>query len=430
MPPRAAKVVAYFTNAAVGLYAGDDVRVLGVPVGTIDSVEPQPNSVKVSITVQDGVNPSRCPGDHHLAEPGGRSVRAVHPGLQRWRGAGRRRRGAAETGVPVEWDDVKKQLTQLSAQLGPQDGAPGPLAFINQAADTLDGNGDSFRSALRELSQTAGRLGDSRGDLFGTIKNLQILVNALSNSNEQIVQFTDHVASVSQVLAESSAGLDQTLGALNQALVDVKGLLKDNNTALIDQVGKLAEFTQMLTDNSDNIEQVLHITPNGLANFYNIYNPAQGSLDGLLSLPNFANPVQFLCGGNFDVRPRRTTTSARTVSAHGSRAAPDRDELPAGAVPPDQQHHGVQQKSSTTPADRGQGADSGAVPAVECRTRRHPAEGPAGRDAQRPDPAAAGRPGPDFAGHAAGGTGPGAAGSGPLPAPPGARRARGCSAAR
>ncbi|MDR3663784.1 MAG: MCE family protein, partial [Mycobacterium sp.] len=207
------------------------------------------------------------------------------------------------TGVPVEWDDVKKQLTQLSAQLGPQAGSvQGPLAnFINQAADTFDGNGDSFRNALRELSQTAGRLGDSRGDLFGTVKNLQVLVNALSHSNEQIVQFTDHVASVSQVLADSSSGLDQTLSTLNQALGDVKGLLKDNNTALIEQVGKLADFTKVLNDQSDNIEQVLHVTPNGLANFYNIYNPAQGSLDGLLSLPNFANPVQFLCGGNFDV---------------------------------------------------------------------------------------------------------------------------------
>ena len=46
------KVVAHFTNA-VGLYAGDEVRVLGVPVGTIDSVEPQANSVKVSMTVKD-----------------------------------------------------------------------------------------------------------------------------------------------------------------------------------------------------------------------------------------------------------------------------------------------------------------------------------------------------------------------------------------
>ena len=178
----------------------------------------------------------------------------------------------------------------------------GPLSeFVNQAADTFDGNGDSFRNALRELSQTAGRLGDSRTDLFGTVRNLQVLVNALSNSNEQIVQFSNHVASVSQVLADSSKDLDVTLGTLNQALGDVKGFLNKNNEALIGQVGKLADFTKILTDHSDDIEQILHITPNGLANFYNIYNPAQGTVGGLLSLPNFANPVQFICGGTFDI---------------------------------------------------------------------------------------------------------------------------------
>jgi phospholipid/cholesterol/gamma-HCH transport system substrate-binding protein len=126
-------------------------------------------------------------------------------------------------------------------------------------------------------------------------------VNALSNSNEQIVQFSNHVASVSQVLADSSKDLNTTLGALNQALADVKGFLNDNNSALIEQIGKLGEFTQLLTDHSDDIEQILHITPNGLANFYNIYNPAQGTVGGLLSLPNFSNPVQFICGGTFDV---------------------------------------------------------------------------------------------------------------------------------
>ena len=177
----------------------------------------------------------------------------------------------------------------------------GPLSdFVNQAADTFDGNGDSFRAALRELSQTAGRLGDSRTDLFGTLRNLQVLINALSNSNEQIVQFSDHVASVSQVLADSSTDLDNTLGTLNTALSDVRGFLKDSNEALIDQVNKLAGFTSILTEHSDDIEQILHITPNGLANFYNIYDPAQGTVGGLLTLPNFANPVQFICGGVFD----------------------------------------------------------------------------------------------------------------------------------
>jgi phospholipid/cholesterol/gamma-HCH transport system substrate-binding protein len=210
--------------------------------------------------------------------------------------------GLDRTGVPVEWDEVKEQLTQLSTQLGPQGNTQGPISeFVNQAADTFDGNGDSFRNALRQLSQTAGRLGDSRTDLFGTVRNLQVLVNALSNSNEQIVQFSSHVASVSQVLADSSQDLDQTLGTLNQALGDVKGFLNQNNQALIAQVSKLTEFTSLLTEHSDDIEQVLHITPNGLANFYNIYNPAQGTVGGLLSLPNFSNPVQFICGGTFDV---------------------------------------------------------------------------------------------------------------------------------
>ncbi|MDX1871066.1 MCE family protein [Mycolicibacterium sp. 120266] len=298
------KVVAYFPTA-VGLYPGDDVRVVGVPVGRIDAIQPRAEDVKVTMTLDPGV---KVPADARALIIAPNLVSARFIQLTPAFTGGQTLADGAEigldrTGVPVEWDEVKEQLTALSAQLGPkQNGVQGPLvAAVNQAADTFDGNGDSFRQALRELSQTAGRLGDSRTDLFGTVRNLQVLVNALANSNEQIVQFTNHVASVSQVLADSSADLDTTLGALNQALVDVKGLLHDSNKSLIDSVGKLADFTQILNDHSDDIEQVLHVTPNGLANFYNIYNPAQGTVGGLLSLPNFANPVQFICGGTFDV---------------------------------------------------------------------------------------------------------------------------------
>lgn len=298
------KVVAYFPTA-VGLYPGDDVRVVGVPIGRIDAIEPRAEDVKISMTLQDGV---RVPADAQaiIIAPNLVSARFIQI-TPAYTGGDALADGAEigldRTGVPVEWDEVKEQLTALSAQLGPKEGGlQGPLTqFVNQAADTFDGNGDSFRQALRELSQTAGRLGDSRTDLFGTVRNLQVLVNALSNSNEQIVQFTNHVASVSQVLAASTVDLDATLGALNQALGDVRGLLSESNQSLIESVGKLSEFTQILTDHSDDIEQILHVTPNGLANFYNIYNPAQGTVGGLLSLPNFANPAQFICGGTFDV---------------------------------------------------------------------------------------------------------------------------------
>ena len=204
--------------------------------------------------------------------------------------------------MPVEWDEVKESLTKLAVQLSPAAGEmQGPLGqAINQAADTLDGKGESFHNALRELSQVAGRLGDSRSDIFGTVKNLQILVDVLSSSNEQIVQFAGHVASVSQVLADSSRNLDHTLGTLNQALSDIRGFLGQNNSTLIDTVNQLNDLTQTLSDQSDNIEQVLHVAGPGISNFYNIYDPAQGTLNGLLSIPEFANPVQFICGGSFE----------------------------------------------------------------------------------------------------------------------------------
>ena len=296
------RVVGYFTSAA-GVYPGDEVRIVGVPVGSIESISPQADAVKITMKVNDSV---KLPADARavIIAPNLVAARFIQLTPVYKQGAAMEDGGTIEldrTAVPVEWDDVETELTRLSQKLGPPAGqVQGPLSqFVNQAADTLDGNGDSFRQAVRELSQTAGRLGDSRMDLFGTVKNLQILVDALSKSNEQIVQFSGHLASVSQVLADSAVGLDDTLGSLNQALSDVRGFLDDNNEVLIRNVDRLTDFTNILTTQTDDVEQILHVLPNAMANFYNIYNPAQGTANGLLGLPEFANPVQFICG-NFD----------------------------------------------------------------------------------------------------------------------------------
>jgi phospholipid/cholesterol/gamma-HCH transport system substrate-binding protein len=295
-------LVAYFASAT-GLYPGDSVRVAGVPVGSIDAIEPRHDDVKVTMSLPAGVP---LPADVNAVVMAPNLVAARFIQLAPAYESGPLLPTGAtielsRTATPVEWDEVKSELTKLTAQLGPStDSMKGPLsAFIDQAAETFDGKGESFRDALRELSQTAGRLGDSRNDVFGTIKNLQVVIEALSASNDQIVQFAGHLASVSQVLADSSNRLDATLNALNEALRDARKFLHDNNATLIGQIDKLADFTKTLSDRSEDIEQVLHVGPNGLANFYAMYNPAQASLAGTLAFPDFANPVQFICG-SFD----------------------------------------------------------------------------------------------------------------------------------
>lgn len=294
------KIVGYFSSA-VGLYPGDQVRVVGVPVGKIESIEPRAEDVKITMSVDRDV---KIPQNAKAVIMAPNLVAARYIQLPAYTGGPAMPNGASitRTAVPVEWDEVKSALSDLAKQLSPvAKDTQGPLGTaINQAADTFNGNGDSFHNALRELSQAAGRLGDSRTDIFGTVKNLQVLVGALSSSNEQIVAFSGHVASVSQVLADSSTHLDRTLGTLNQALIDVKGFLQQNNSTLIGTVDKLNDLTKVLSDQSEDIEQVLHVAGPGITNFYNIYDPAQGTLNGLISIPEFSNPVQFICGGSFD----------------------------------------------------------------------------------------------------------------------------------
>jgi phospholipid/cholesterol/gamma-HCH transport system substrate-binding protein len=179
------KIVGYFTSA-VGLYPGDQIRIVGVPVGTIESIEPRAEDVKITMSVDRDV---KVPADARaiIMSPNLVAARFIQlapayisgPALSD---------GAtialAQTAVPVEWDEVKQSLTDLAKQLSPAAGQlQGPLGkAINQAADTFNGNGDSFRTSLRELSRVAGRLGDSRTDIFSTVKNLQVLVDALSAS--------------------------------------------------------------------------------------------------------------------------------------------------------------------------------------------------------------------------------------------------------
>src|SRR6478735_5852402 len=115
------KIIGLFSSA-VGLYPGDEVRIVGVPVGTIDSIEPRPSDVKIEMTLDRGV---KVPADAKalILSPNLVSARFIQLTPAYTEGdviADGASIGLDRTAVPVEWDEVKEQLTQLSSQLGPQ----------------------------------------------------------------------------------------------------------------------------------------------------------------------------------------------------------------------------------------------------------------------------------------------------------------------
>ncbi len=77
---------------------------------------------------------------------------------------------------------------------------------------------------------------------------------------------------------------------------DLRSFVADNKEAVGTASDKLASVSTAIVGSLDDIKQVLHVAPTALADLNNIYEPAVGSLTGILAANNFANPVSFICG--------------------------------------------------------------------------------------------------------------------------------------
>lgn len=293
-------ITAFFPTATA-IYPGDDVRVSGVKVGTIASIEPQGTQTKMTMRVDRSVP---VPADASAVIVAQNLVAARYVQLTpAYRTEGPKMADGAviptdRTAVPVEWDEVKRQLERLATDLAPTgDTATSSVGrFIDSAANALDGNGDKLRATLAELSGAGRILAEGSGNFVGIIKNLQVFVTALRDSNQQIVSFNDRLATLSSVLDGSKSDLDAALTNLSVATEEVKRFVAGTRNQTAEQIQGLAQVTQTLVDVKDDFEQVLHVTPTAFANGYNIYDPDIGAVRGGFSIPNLASPMQFVCG--------------------------------------------------------------------------------------------------------------------------------------
>lgn len=292
-------VTAYFANTN-GIYVGDDVKIMGVNVGTIDDIQPDGDRMKVRFHYDSAYS---VPADAKavVLSQSLISTRAIQ--LAPAYSGGPVLADDAEipqerTAVPVEWDDFREQLERLSADLGPteanKEGALG--GAIDSAADLLDGKGDSINDTITKLSDSMTTLSDGRKDLFGTIQHLQVFVSALRASDRQIVEINGHLASVTGAMTDTDDELGKALGDVDMLTGEIRKFIEDNRAGATKSLDNLASVTSALNESKPDIEQILHIAPSTFANFYNIYQPAQGALTGELAVTQFQNPLQFICG--------------------------------------------------------------------------------------------------------------------------------------
>jgi len=303
------KITARFASA-IGVYQGTPVRILGVNVGTVESVRPKGDYVWVvmsyygkytlpnNVTAVEVAN-SLVSDRYIQLTPAWHTKLASKTALP-----DKATIGVDHTGGPAELDDIYAALDKLAVALGPngankggqQSGALSEL--IRVSAANLKGNGTALGQSISNLAKAAQTLSGQRGDLFATVKNLQKFTSTLKSSDAEVRKFNALLAQVSGDLAAERTDLGGALHELSLALDEVANFVKSNAGKFHRDLHGLPELTDLLVREKASLQETLAIAPYALANVLHSYDEDLGALatrGNLVSLTK-VDPQQLVCG--------------------------------------------------------------------------------------------------------------------------------------
>lgn len=336
-------VVAHFPRT-ISVYEGSDVRVLGVPVGTVTRVEPTGTDVAVTMTYDEEV---KLPADAKavIIAPsvvGDRYVQLTPA----YSGTGEVLADGAELSVdqtsePLELDQIYDSLDRLNVALGPR-GAnrTGALSdLLSVTADNFGGQGTTFRQTIKDFSRLSATLAGNSDELFGSAEALGGFMATLAENDQTVRQFNQSLADVSTMLEGEREELVAATRNLSVALNAVKGFVEENKDSLSRNISGLNRVSKVLVRQRAALDEILRVAPGALNNLALTYNPQAGTLD---TRANFgqsidqleADPAALLCG--FVGQVERSGEACDTITELLSRSRPGAlgkpDVLPARDV--------------------------------------------------------------------------------------------------
>jgi phospholipid/cholesterol/gamma-HCH transport system substrate-binding protein len=279
----AKQITAYFRQT-IGVYPGSSVRVLGVPVGKVDAVQPEGTQVKVTMTINAGVP---IPASAQAVVVSASVVSDRYVQLIPAYTSGPQMADSAtipigRTAVPVEVDQIYASLAKLSAALGPnglnKHGALNDL--IRTGAANLAGNGAYLHSEITQFSALSKTLGDSSGNLYATIAYLAQFTHMLKTNDGQVRLAEQQLSSVTGFLASDRQNLAAALSQLATALGQVQGFIANNRSLITSNVTKLAAITHILVKERASLAETLDVAPLAVDNVVNAYNSTTRTLTG------------------------------------------------------------------------------------------------------------------------------------------------------
>lgn len=343
MPGQERKFVTASFPRTVSLYEGSDVRILGVPVGKVESVRPSGTDVevrmwydakyKVPADAEAVIISPAIVGDRFIqltpVYRGGPALRAEATLSER------------STSTPLELDEIYQSIDDLTVALGPEgankDGALTRL--LDTTAKNFAGQGEQFNRTIKDLGKLTGTLDNNKEELFGTVRQIERFVQALAENDQTVRDFNRSLAAAAGLLEGERDDLAAALKNLGVAMQEVSTFVRDNRDSLSENIEGLKAVSDILVKQRDALSETLNVAPLALNNLFLTYNPSTGTLDtranvgeNIGQLEN--DPALFLCSflNQADSSQRSCDLVQQALAGRPRAAALERSDRPADPV--------------------------------------------------------------------------------------------------
>lgn len=284
------EVAADFADTT-GVYVGNEVQYLGVPVGEITRIEPRGTVMRVHMEVDADI---RIPRDARAQimqsalltdryvelGPVFEHGPALEPGATI---------GVEHTRSPVSFDALGAAIDALVVALdreGPDGRDIGDLVHVT--AKNLDGNGERLRRLVLASRDALAGINRKEPDLQRVARNLAVLARVLGRNDATVRRFTHNMAEAADVVAGQTEDLDETLASLTALTTEVSGFVEKNRTNLTANLADVAAVTATIRGQQAELARIFDYLPTGAENIARAFDPQSRSLRVQLVARNMA----------------------------------------------------------------------------------------------------------------------------------------------
>lgn len=240
-----------------GLKAGNEVRIAGVPVGKVKSIELAGNKVDVTFKIDKGTQFGPQTGaEIRLRTLLGAQFLALTP-----KGSGQLQHGATiplnRTVAPYDVVQAFSDLSRTTDQIN--------IPVLAEALDSLseisNQTPEEFQGAIRGVSDLSRNLAARDSEINTLLRNLKKVSGVLNSRNDELVTLFKDSDTLFSAISARRDSIHRLLVSTQSISSQLRGLVKDTRANLAPALDQLDTVTSMLRKNEASLDEALRVYP-------------------------------------------------------------------------------------------------------------------------------------------------------------------------